>query len=70
VANSNINELFQWRDIPIPWDPVPPWIFDQIDERVRAQLFLKDLEVQRVMLQTQLEALNGKIEILQRSLGG
>lgn len=70
MAKRDINELFQWLDRPIYWDPVPPWVFKQVDERVRVELFLKDLEVQRVVLQTQLDALESKIGILQKSLGG
>jgi hypothetical protein len=70
MANRDINELFQWLDRPIYWDPVPDWVTDRLDDRVRTQLFLKDLEVQRVILETQLGTLTTKIEILTKSLGG
>lgn len=69
MANRDINELFQWLDRPIFWDPVPDWLNERLDDRIRIQLFLKDLEVQRVVLQTQLETLTSKIDILTKTLG-
>jgi hypothetical protein len=70
MATRDINELFQWLDRPIYWDPVPDWVTERLDDRIRTQLFLKDLEVQRVILQTQVETLTSKIEILTKTLGG
>jgi hypothetical protein len=69
MAQRDINELFQWLDRPIFWDPVPDWLNDRLDDRIRIELFLKDLEVQRVVLQTQLESLTTKIDILTKTLG-
>lgn len=69
MAQRDINELFQWLDRPIFWDPVPDWLNERLDDRIRIQLFLKDLEVQRVVLQTQLETLTSKIDILTKTLG-
>lgn len=69
MATRDINELFQWLDRPIFWDPVPDWLNDRLDDRIRIELFLKDLEVQRVVLQTQLETLTAKIDILTKTLG-
>ncbi|HET7821554.1 MAG TPA: hypothetical protein VFL10_08515 [Ornithinibacter sp.] len=69
MANRDINELFQWLDRPIFWDPVPDWLNERLDDRIRIELFLKDLEVQRVVLQTQLETLTSKIDILTKTLG-
>ncbi|HYN66242.1 MAG TPA: hypothetical protein VES93_05090 [Ornithinibacter sp.] len=69
MATRDINELFQWLDRPIFWDPVPDWLNDRLDDRIRIELFLKDLEVQRVVLQTQLETLTSKIDILTKTLG-
>ena len=69
MAQRDINELFQWLDRPIFWDPVPDWLNERLDDRIRIQLFLKDLEVQRVVLQTQLETLTAKIDILTKTLG-
>jgi hypothetical protein len=69
MAQRDINELFQWLDRPIFWDPVPDWLNDRLDDRIRVELFLKDLEVQRVVLQTQLESLTTKIDILTKTLG-
>jgi hypothetical protein len=69
MANRDINELFQWLDRPIFWDPVPDWLNERLDDRIRIELFLKDLEVQRVVLQTQLETLTTKIDILTKTLG-
>jgi hypothetical protein len=69
MASRDINELFQWLDRPIFWDPVPDWLNERLDDRIRIELFLKDLEVQRVVLQTQLETLTTKIDILTKTLG-
>lgn len=69
MAQRDINELFQWLDRPIFWDPVPDWLNERLDDRIRIELFLKDLEVQRVVLQTQLETLTSKIDILTKTLG-
>jgi hypothetical protein len=70
MARPDINELFQWLERPIYWDPVPDWVSERLDDRVRAQIFLRDLEVQRVVLQTQLDNLTANIEVLTKSLGG
>jgi hypothetical protein len=69
MAKRDINELFQWLDRPIFWDPVPDWLNERLDDRIRIELFLKDLEVQRVVLQTQLDTLTTKIDILTKTLG-
>jgi hypothetical protein len=69
MASRDTNELFQWLDRPIFWDPVPDWLNERLDDRIRIELFLKDLEVQRVVLQTQLETLTTKIDILTKTLG-
>jgi hypothetical protein len=70
MAGRDINELFQWsHNPPIWWDPIPPWVIDQIDEQVRNQLFLKQVELQRSVLKLQVEALNAQAEILQRAIG-
>jgi hypothetical protein len=70
MAARDINELFQWLRPPINWDPVPDWVLDRIDERIRIRLFLGDVEFQRNVMQLQLDALNAKAEILQKELGG
>jgi len=66
----DINELFQWLRPPLNWDPVPDWVLERVDERVRAQLFLRDVELQQSVMRLQLEALSAKAEILQREIGG
>ena len=70
MAARDINELFQWLRPPLNWDPVPEWVLERINEDVRAQLFLRDVELQQSVMRLQLEALNAKAEILQREIGG
>jgi hypothetical protein len=66
----DINELFQWLRPPLNWDPVPEWVLERVNEKVRAQLFLRDVELQQSVMRLQLEALSAKAEILQREIGG
>ncbi len=70
MAGRDINPMFQWVNPHIIWDPVPDWLLAEIDEQVRNQLFLKDVELQQTILKLHLEALNAKAEILQRAIGG
>ena len=69
MAAGDINELFQWLHPPI-WDPIPDWVFERVDEPVRAQLFLRDVELQQAIMQLHLDAVSAKAEILQRAIGG
>jgi len=70
MAGRDINELFQWLNRPIHWDPVPDWVLERLDDRVRARLFLRDIELQQNVMKLQLEALSAKAEILQQEIGG
>ncbi|WP_392544938.1 hypothetical protein [Oryzobacter telluris] len=70
AKRRDINELFQWLDRPIFWDPVPDWLNERFDDRIRTEFLLKDLEMQRVVLEKQLETLTVKIDLIQKTIGG
>jgi hypothetical protein len=70
LSMAEINELFQWGHRPIWWDPIPPWVAESLSEAVRAQLLLRDIELQQNILKLQQEALGAKAEILRGAVGG
>ena len=70
MAERDIYELFRWLNRPIPWDPVPDWLNERLDDRLRTELLVKDLELQRSVLEKQLETLTSKMEMIQNTLGG
>jgi hypothetical protein len=57
-------EILRWWRQPIPWDPVPDWLFEQVGVDVMRELLVVDLEFQRDMLERQTKALDRKLEIL------
>ncbi|HTR15005.1 MAG TPA: hypothetical protein VMI72_17580 [Roseiarcus sp.] len=55
----------QWWRIPI-YDPGPPWWFEAVDEQIKHQLILEQINAQKEILQAHLNSLNRQAEILAR----
>ena len=47
-------------------DPVPDWLFQDLDARTRREIAVVQLEAVRVSLQAQIDALGKSIEIISR----
>lgn len=48
------------------WDPVPPWVFKDLDPRIVIDLAQVQLDVQEAVLKAQLDAIGRTREVLQQ----
>lgn len=48
------------------WDPIPPWLFKDLDPRVVVELVQVQLDVQEAVLKAQIEAIGRTREVLQQ----
>jgi len=53
MAELSDELIWKWK---IWWDPVPPWVFKELNEGVQQQLVAISLEAQAQVLRTQAEA--------------
>ena len=55
MAELSDELVWKWK---IWWDPVPPWVFKELDEGVQQEVVAISLEAQAQVLRTQAEALS------------
>ncbi|HTQ57902.1 MAG TPA: hypothetical protein VMI94_25725 [Bryobacteraceae bacterium] len=54
MAELSDELLWKWK---IWWDPVPPWVFKELDDSIQRQVVAISLEAQAQVLRTQAEAI-------------
>lgn len=54
MAELSEELLWKWK---IWWDPVPPWVFKELDDEVQKQVVAVSLEAQAQVLRTQADAI-------------
>ena len=60
-----MSDELSWKwNVPIWWDPVPPWIFKELEEDVQNQVVRISLETQASIMQTQAASLRNISGIL------
>ena len=59
-------EALSWRRPPIWWDPVPPWL--RLEDDVLRRIVLVELDLQRQVLQLQMDALSKKIDLVTQGI--
>lgn len=55
MAELNDELIWKWK---IWWDPVPPWVFNQLGDSVQQQVVAISLQAQAQVLNIQAEAMN------------
>jgi hypothetical protein len=48
------------------WDPVPPWVLDQLDRSILVDLAAIHLEAQITVLESQVKAAQRTLDIIQK----
>lgn len=49
------------------WDPIPPWVFQDLDRRIVVDLVQVQLDFQESLLKAQVKAIGRAREILQQA---
>jgi hypothetical protein len=55
MAELSDELLWKWK---IWWDPVPPWVFKELEEGIQNQIVAISLEAQAQMLRAQADAIS------------
>ncbi len=70
MADSPRAQELQWQIPPIYWDPIPDWWLQRARPDVIAELLNTRFEVQREILQVQMNALERAQSLIQQGLMG
>lgn len=53
---ADLSDELLWK-LKIWWDPVPPWVFKELDEGIQQQVVAISLEAQAQVMRTQADAM-------------